>query len=327
MVRSSKLTALTPTLVLPRFSERHNWPGAVILVSVLVEAHAAGSGAAILGVSDPQPPHPGTLSVGVEGRGIGNASTFGVYGLADSGPGVWGRSPARGVVGELASDPNAVLSCDGVFAVGGCGGPVGDGVFGQSSVPASSFTAAALHGSNTAGGDIFIGEASGARKARINGDGKGFFNGGTQTGGADYADSLPTSDDPTALEPGDVLAIDPQQGYAVRRSREPNSRLGAGVYSTQPAVLGVGQHGLDDPLTSEVPVALVGVVPTRATTQNGPIEIGDLLVTSSLPGHAMKAQAELINGVAIYPTGAILGKALAPLAEGTGLIRVLITLR
>src|SRR5262249_35637544 len=130
-----------------------------------------------------------------------------------------------------------------------------------------------------------------------------------------------------ALEPGDVLAIDPAQGFAVRRSREPTSRLVAGVYSTRPAVLGVDQHDMDDGLAGEVPARRVGVVPTKVSAENGPVAMGELLVTASLPGHAMRAEPEMVNGVPVYPTGAILGKALEPLPEGTGVIRVLITLR
>lgn len=34
-----------------------------------------------------------------------------------------------------------------------------------------------------------------------------------------------------------------------------------------------------------------------------------------------------VQGAAIYPTGAILGKALEPLKKGRGLIRVLVTLK
>jgi hypothetical protein len=162
---------------------------------------------------------------------------------------------------------------------------------------------------------------------RVDRTGKGFFNGGTQTGGADYAESMPTSDDQTELEPGDVLALDPAASGAVRRSREPSSRLVAGVYSTQPSVLAVGRHGIDDPRTGEVPVALLGIVPTKVSAENGPIEVGDLLVTAALPGRAMKALPDLVGGVAVYPTGAILGKALESLPHGTGVISVLVTLR
>jgi hypothetical protein len=37
-----------------------------------------------------------------------------------------------------------------------------------------------------------------------------------------------------------------------------------------------------------VPLGVVGVVPTKVTTEGGAIQRGDLLVTSSTPGHAMK---------------------------------------
>src|SRR5262249_27063910 len=100
-----------------------------------------------------------------------------------------------------------------------------------------------------------------------------------------------------------------------------------GVYSTQPSILGTGKHGVDDSLAGEVPVALLGIVPTKVTAENGPIHVGDLLVTSSLPGHAMKARPKVVKGVRVYPAGAILGKALEPLRQGNGVIKVLVTLR
>jgi hypothetical protein len=170
-------------------------------------------------------------------------------------------------------------------------------------------------------------DQSGTNQARIDNTGKGFFNGGTQSGGADFAESMRTTDDPASLEPGDVLVIDPQKPRAVKKSTEANSRLVAGVYSTKPAVLAIGERHIDDSLEGEVPVAIVGIVPVKVTAENGPIHIGDLLVTSSTPGHAMKAKPMIINGIEIYPTGAILGKALEPLEEGAGVIKVLVTLR
>jgi len=63
------------------------------------------------------------------------------------------------------------------------------------------------------------------------------------------------------------------------------------------------------------------------TAENGAIQPGDLLTTSSTPGYAMKASPTTINGVAIYPTGTILGKALEPLKGGKCIIRVLVMLR
>lgn len=262
-----------------------------------------------------------TGAVGVSGHsdtGIGVRGTGGT-GVRGAGTiGVAGDSAVRGVAGTLGGTP-----CEGSYAVGGCSGNAAAvGVYGYSINTAAMWA-------RTETGDLFVGVTGAAetRRARIDVNGRGFFNNGTQTGGADYAESMRTTDDPADLEPGDVLALDPQSGYAVRLSREANSRLVAGVYSTRPSILAVGDHGVDDPLAGEVPVALLGVVPTKVTAANGPIQIGDLLVASALPGRAMKARPDVVNGVLVYPTGAILGKALEPLLSGTGMIRVLVTLR
>jgi hypothetical protein len=73
--------------------------------------------------------------------------------------------------------------------------------------------------------------------------------------------------------------------------------------------------------SGERPVALTGRVYCRATAANGPIEPGDLLTTSSLPGHCMRvddpSQAQ----------GAILGKAMGSLEKGEGLILILVGLQ
>lgn len=69
------------------------------------------------------------------------------------------------------------------------------------------------------------------------------------------------------------------------------------------------------------PIALMGKVFCKADAQFGPIEVGDLLTTSPTPGHAMKASEPL------QAFGAVIGKALRPLAEGQGMIPILIGLR
>ena len=68
----------------------------------------------------------------------------------------------------------------------------------------------------------------------------------------------------------------------------------------------------------EVPVAVVGIVPCKVSTENGAIRAGDLLVTSSTPGHAMRDSNPA--------TGTVVGKALQSLDEGRGVIKVLVTL-
>ena len=72
-------------------------------------------------------------------------------------------------------------------------------------------------------------------------------------------------------------------------------------------------------------MGVIGVLPTKVSSENGPIRPGDILVSSSTPGHAMKAEPTLINGIEIYPSGAILGKALELFdGPGTGMIEVLV---
>jgi hypothetical protein len=63
-------------------------------------------------------------------------------------------------------------------------------------------------------------------------------------------------------------------------------------------------------------------VPVKASTENGAIAPGDLLVASSIAGHAMRAGAN-------PPQGTVIGKAWQGLdvAQGTGVIKVLVTLQ
>ena len=92
----------------------------------------------------------------------------------------------------------------------------------------------------------------------------------------------------------------------------------AGVYSTQPAFRGGASDGED--LTGKVPLAVVGVVPVKASAEAGPIRPGDRLVTSSTPGHAMRGAPEA-------PIGTVIGKALSALDAGTGLVQLLAVLQ
>ena len=68
-------------------------------------------------------------------------------------------------------------------------------------------------------------------------------------------------------------------------------------------------------------VALSGRVYCLADASAAPIEPGDLLTTSDTPGHAMK-----VTQYGRAP-GAVLGKAMSPLAKGRGMILVLVNLQ
>jgi hypothetical protein len=68
-------------------------------------------------------------------------------------------------------------------------------------------------------------------------------------------------------------------------------------------------------------------VPCKVIDENGPIERGDLLTSSSTPGHAMRASSVMLDGQEIQRPGTIIGKAVGSLASGTGIIEVFVTTR
>jgi hypothetical protein len=143
---------------------------------------------------------------------------------------------------------------------------------------------------------------------------------GTTCGG-DYAESVDVSGDRTHYEPGDVIVIDPSAPGKFLKSMEPYSTLVSGIYSTKPGLVGRRQAGDPKSSTTEIPMAMVGIVPTKVSAENGPIRTGDLLVASAMMGHAMKGTDRSML------TGAVIGKALGNLDFGTGVIEVLVTLQ
>lgn len=174
------------------------------------------------------------------------------------------------------------------------------------------------------GGDIALfrsGNPGAVNVARINAAGRGFFNGGTQASGADIAEAFDVTGTLTQYEPGDILVISTEKDRTVEKSSEPYSTLVAGVYATRPGVLLTEEH-IDTDISDKVPMGVVGVIPTKVCLEGGSIKRGDMLVTSSLPGVAMKADPDKVKA------GQILGKALENYSEqGTGKINVLVTVR
>ncbi len=131
-------------------------------------------------------------------------------------------------------------------------------------------------------------------------------------GAADVAEWVAVSE---PVEPGTVVEFDPTAALTYRVSRTACSPLVAGVISTVPGV----EMGRRDLASDTALLALVGIVPTWVTDEGGPIQPGDLLVTSSTPGHAMRW-----DGSNPCPC-ALVGKALEPMADEKGLILVLLT--
>jgi hypothetical protein len=142
------------------------------------------------------------------------------------------------------------------------------------------------------------------------------------TGGADLSEKFEVRRGKTEIEPGMVVAIDPTNPGKLEVSAKAYDRRVVGILSgaggVAPGML-MGQAGtLAD---GDHAVALSGRVYVWADASNGPISAGDLLTTSSHPGHAMKVKD---HGKA---QGAILGKAMTGLSKGRGLVLVLVTLQ
>lgn len=261
-----------------------------------------------------------TISATNTGLGFNSAAIYGNFSnssTAARGFGVYGNNNSPSGVGVFGSDSGGKLCCGysaGVYGFSSAGYGVAGSTNGG--VAAAFFSVS----SNT---NIIVGQGTSEQNVfRVDYTGKGFFDGGTQTGGADFAESVKVSGGPQFYEPGDVLVIDRVTNRQLRLASKPYSRLVAGIYSTKPGVLAT-PHPMDDPSIKkdEVPLAIVGIVPCKVTAANGPIHRGDLLVASSKPGYAMKGtdRTRLV--------GAVVGKALEPLSRGTGTIEVLVTLQ
>jgi hypothetical protein len=139
------------------------------------------------------------------------------------------------------------------------------------------------------------------------------------TGSADVAERINTSE---WVEAGDVVEIDPDHTGFFRKSADPYSRRVAGIISTSPGViLGNSTDSETGDWDDNRPVlAITGRVPVKVTTENGPIQVGDLLVASSAPGVAMR-------GDPAAAVGCVVGKAMEPFAEGEGVVVAQVMLR
>lgn len=138
--------------------------------------------------------------------------------------------------------------------------------------------------------------------------------------GGDWAEAVDVSGDRTRYEPGEVLVIDTDHPGNFAKSVQPYSTAVAGIYSTKPGAIGRRNVSVDK-LKTQVPMAMVGIVPTKVSAENGPIRPGDLLVTSPTEGFAMKGSDRS------RMAGAVIGKSLGHLESGTGVIEVLVSLR
>jgi hypothetical protein len=221
------------------------------------------------------------------GDGVVGVGKRGVVGLSPGGVGVWGKSDTyEGVHSETHSAVTASIAAYSLNPTG---------------------TGAALFAKKL--GDV--GHA-------------GFFDGGvyvvgdvTVTGvlnlaGADYAESMSAAVDAAPVE-GMVVVID-DDGRVRPCDCEYDSRV-AGVVS---GAGGVSAAVVLDRHEGAMPVAMMGKLWVLGDATEVAIRCGDVLTTSTMRGHARRVTEP---GRAF---GAVIGKALTPLASGTGLVRVLV---
>jgi hypothetical protein len=258
---------------------------------------------------------------GVHGETTSDAAAA-IAGVSENtqghGAGVYGRSKGRGpgVVGENLPDAGGV----GGDGVGGFfKSEKLEGLVAETISPHRAAFACFQKNPSSDHPAIHAEHVDGNRTA-------GFFKGNViVTGdlsfpGADFAEDF-TVDEEVVAEPGTVMAFG-ETGELVPCSDPYEKKVvgvvaGAGSFRTA-IVMDRQQSG---EAVRRQPIALVGKVFCKVDASYASIEVGDLLTSSATAGYAMKASDP---GRAF---GAVIGKAMAPLAEGHGLIPILISLQ
>ena len=139
------------------------------------------------------------------------------------------------------------------------------------------------------------------------------------TGGADVAEPFTMSGGD--IPKGAVVVIDEAHPGRLKLSQRAYDERVAGIVSGAGGVnpgITLSQQGV---LEGDQNVAISGRVYVQADATGSPIKPGDLLTTSDVPGHAMRATDRA------RAQGAILGKAMSSLPTGRGLVLVLVSLQ
>jgi hypothetical protein len=186
-----------------------------------------------------------------------------------------------------------------------------------------------LWGRNSAGqtgGQFGLKNSSGVETITLNADAAGEGRIYTQvltiTGGSDLSENFDVNAETDELQPGMIVSIDPKNPGELVLARSAYDAKVAGIVSgaggVKPGML-MGQKGtLAD---GKHPVALTGRVYCQVDAGFGAIEPGDMITTSTTPGHGMKATDRE------RAFGSIIGKAMTGLANGKGLVLVLVNLQ
>jgi hypothetical protein len=208
----------------------------------------------------------------------------------------------------------------GGIGVFGRGGPTGgQGVFGQTNSSSSG-----VYGKNTSNGAGVVGESAGGAGVLGVGQPAGRFEGNVEvTGdllltGGDCAEEFPVSGG-VPIDEGTVVVMSGDGAVQVSDQAYDTRVAGvvAGAGERHPGII-LGRH---EEAHGCAPIALFGTVYCKVDATDSPILVGDPLTTSGTPGHAMKA-TELQRAF-----GAVIGKAMKPMADRKGMIPVLVMLR
>ena len=305
-----------------------------------VQGVGTGSGAGVTGGSTSGDGVYGVSNTGFAVHGInGEGSPAETLGRPDKGCGVLGESfDCEGVFGSSGTQ-------HGVHGVSGAGSgkppKQGAGVWGDSADGIGVYGASKngyagqFDGNHTISGNADVG-GNHTVKGDAEVDRKHTVKGDAEVGGNHTVKGNVTANDVTlvgkdcaedfdignarGLEPGTVVVFD-DEGSVVESDGPYDKRVagvisGAGKY--HPGIV-LGRNG--SPSERTAPVALMGRVYCKADASYAAIEIGDMLTTSPTSGFAMKA---------VDPTrtfGAVIGKALRPMASGQGLLPILVSLQ
>lgn len=239
--------------------------------------------------------------------GVNTAGGIAVYGTSDDGGGVVGESKnGEGVRGVSHNkDHGGVVGvCDnpagGTGVYGKCNSGLAGWFDGKTNVSGVLTALDDLHVT----GNVFL-------EKDLHVTGNVFLE------GADLAEQFVVVGDRLA-GPGSVVVLAGDD--SVRVSDEAYDHRVAGVVSGargyRPAVILDQRPGVD-----RYPLALTGKAWCNVDADICPIHVGDLLTTSSTPGHAMRA----IDAGRAF--GAVVGKSLGNLESGRGVLLILVALQ
>jgi len=311
----------------------------------MFHATASGQGQTIAGVTGDSAYGSGFLGGNANDDSTSPDRPRGVFGESDmpGGIGVEGFGASFGVAGQLVNDPDTIgfiAGRDHIFneLAGVFGTSAQAGVFGNSEGQGGT----GVHGrGGGVGGFGLRGEIAGSGGAAVKGQvfGPGNALAGEFIGNVDISAALNIGANLTVVgdvflknrdlaerfqsvaqyEAGSVMVLGDDAVVLPCGHQYDKRAVGvvSGAGTLRPAIT-LGERSEDGP---SVAIALVGTVFCLVDASKLPVEVGDLLTTSETRGHAMKADDP------VRSFGAVVGKSLARLPGGRGLIPIIVALQ